>query len=86
MIDVSTDSIVPGPSFNLETCPIFLTIDKSQYGIHFMDVLNSGSDALIDPKFINNDFKVLGELILYPPEEVIAQNEIRVMISKNGLF
>jgi hypothetical protein len=83
-MDATIDNLVMTPSFNLEVSPIFITIDKSQHGIHFIDILNSGADALIDPRFVNTDFKVLGELISYLPEEVIAQNEIKVVASKGG--
>ena len=84
LIDVVMDSLAPGPSFTLEDCPLFVNLDKSQSGLNFLDALNSGAEALIDPRYLNSDYRILGEISELNREERVSCSEVKVLASYNG--
>jgi len=84
LIDVVMDRLAPGPSFTLDDCPLFINLDKSLSGLIFLDVLNSGAEALIDPRYLSSDCRILGEISELNREERVSCSEVQVLASYQG--
>ncbi len=84
LLDFSLEKLVMAPSFSLDICPLFINLEKSQGGLQFVDIINSGSEALMDPRYLNPDYKILGEIALNPPEERVACTEVKLLADRCG--
>ena len=84
LIDVAMGRLAPGPSISLEDCPLFINLDKSLSGLNFLDILNSGAVALIDPRYPNSDYRILGEISELNKEERVSCSEVKLLASHLG--